>query len=132
MQLSLIDEVPEFNKAYFLDVYAEALYDSGKEKMRLKTINGQQVPEDLSISIASKFISRYPEGTIYKLDTKLVNKNGKKPYFVALKGKQVERAIEFFDYNLKVQYGFDQEFSFRRAASGRVMPVQVTSRRAAR
>lgn len=111
MQLSLIDEIPEFNKAYFLDVYAEALYDSGK--MRLKTINGQQVPEDLSVSIASKFISQYPEGTIYKLDTKLVKKGGKKPYFVALKGKFVERAIEFFDYNLKVQYGFDQKFSFR-------------------
>lgn len=113
MQLSLIDEIPEFNKAYFLDVYAEALYDSGKEKMRLKTINGQQVPEDLSISIASKFISRYPEGTIYKLDTKLVNRGGKKPYFKALKGRKVQRAIEFFDYNLKVQYGFDQQFSFK-------------------
>ena len=106
MQLSLIDQVPEFNKAYFLDVYAEALYDSGK--MRLKTINGQQVPKDLSVSIASKFISRYPEGTIYKLDTRLVKKGRKKPYFVALRGKRVERAIEFFDYNLKVQYGFNR------------------------
>ncbi len=113
MQLSLIDEIPGFNKAFFLDVYAEALCDSGK--MRLKTINGQQVPEDLSVSIASRFISKYPEGTIYKLDTRLVNKGGKKPYFVALKAKKVERAIEFFDYNLKVQYGFDQEFLFQKA-----------------
>lgn len=113
MQLSLIDEVPEFTKSYFLDVYAEALYDSGKDKMRLKTINGQQVPEDLKISIASKFISNYPEGTIYKLDTKLINKDGKKPYFIAVKAKGVQRAIEFFDYNLKVQYGFDQKFSFK-------------------
>jgi hypothetical protein len=101
MQLSLIDEVPEFTKAYFLDVFAEASYSSGR--MRLKTMQGQQVPEDLSISIASKFISKYPEGTIYKLDTKLINKGGKKPYFIALKGKGIQRAIEFFDYNLKVQ-----------------------------
>lgn len=113
MQLSLIDEVPEFTKSYFLDVYAEALYDEGKDKMRLKTINGQQVPEDLSISIASKFISKYPVGTIYKLDTKLINKGGKKPYFIAVKAKGVQRAIEFFDYNLKVQYGFNQKVSFR-------------------
>jgi hypothetical protein len=113
MQLSLIDEVPEFTKSYFLDVYAEALYDEGKDKMRLKTINGQQVPEDLSISIASKFISKYPVGTIYKLDTKLINKGGKKPYFIAVKAKGVQRAIEFFDYNLKVQYGFNRKVSFR-------------------
>lgn len=113
MQLSLVDEVPEFTKSYFLDVYAEALYDAGKDKMRLRTINGQQVPEDLSVSIASKFISKYPEGTIYKLDTKLIYKGGKKPYFIAVKAKGVQRAIEFFEYNLKVQYGFDQKISFR-------------------
>ena len=40
MQLSLIDEVPEFNKKHFLDVFAEALYDVKSEKMKLKTING--------------------------------------------------------------------------------------------
>ncbi|ADQ15885.1 hypothetical protein [Leadbetterella byssophila] len=101
MQLSLIDQVPEFTKSYFLDVFAEASFSSGR--MRLKTIQGQQVPEDLSISIPSKFISLYPEGTIYKLDTKLIQKDGRKPYFVALKGKGIQRAIEFFDYNLKVQ-----------------------------
>lgn len=109
LQLSLFDEMPEAKKSYFLDVYAEALYDSSRDRMRLKTIYGQQVPEDLSVSIASRFISSFPEGTIYKLDTRLVNSEGRKPYFVALKGKQVQRAIEFFDYNLKVQYGFDKK-----------------------
>ena len=113
MQLSLIDEVPEFTKSYFLDVYAEALYDENKDKMRLRTINGQQVPEDLRVSIASKFIAKYPVGTIFKLDTRLINKNGRKPYFIAVKAKGVQRAIEFFDYNLKVQYGSKQKYSFR-------------------
>ena len=107
MQLSLIDEMPEFNKSFFLDVYAEASYDMAKDKMRLKTIDGQDVPEDLSISINSRFISKHPEGTIYKLDTRLINSKNKKPYFVALKSKSVQRAIEFFDYNLKVQYGYN-------------------------
>lgn len=114
MQLSLFDQMPEATKAYFLDVYAEAQYDSSKEKMRLRTINGQQIPEDLSVSIASKFISGFPEGTIYKVDTRLVRKGRRRPYFVALRAKEVQRAIEYFDYNLKVQYGFDHHFSFRR------------------
>jgi hypothetical protein len=107
MQLSLIDEVPEFTKSYFIDVYAEAMYDVKADKMKLKTINGQQVPEDLKVAIPSKFIAKYPEGTIYKVDTKLVNKKGKRPYFIAKNSKAVQRAIEYFDYNLKVQYGFD-------------------------
>lgn len=111
MQLSLIDEVPEFNKKHFLDVFAEALYDVKSEKMKLKTINGQQVPEDLKVSIASKYIATFPEGTIYKIDTKLVNKKGQKPYFIAIKGKQVQRALEYFDYNLKVQFGFNFKYS---------------------
>jgi hypothetical protein len=109
MQLSLIDEVPEFNKRYFLDVFAEATVEGSSSKVKLKTINGQQVPENLKIRIPSKFISRFPVGTIYKVDTKLINKEGVKPYFVATKGKFVERAIEFFDYNLKLQYGFSRK-----------------------
>lgn len=114
MQLSLVDEVPEFTKKYFLDVYAEAQYDARKDRMRLKTIDGQSIPFDLSVSINSKYISSYPEGTIYKIDTRLVLKGKKKPYFIALKAKEVERAIEFFDYNLKVQYGINHTFSFKK------------------
>jgi hypothetical protein len=114
MQLSLIDQLPEFNKKFFLDVYAEALYDLKSEKMKLKTITGQQAPVDIKVSIPSKFLSKYPEGTIYKIDTKLINNNGRKPYFVAMKSKSVERAIEFFDYNLKVQYGFD--YNYRKSS----------------
>jgi hypothetical protein len=104
--------VPEFKKTFFLDVYAEALYDLKSDKMKLLTIEGQQVPVKLKVSIPSKFIKRYPEGTIYKVDTKLIQKRGKKPYFVAIKARQVERAVEYFDYNLKVQYGFD--YSYRK------------------
>lgn len=114
MQLSLVDEVPEFNKAFFLDVYAESQYDLNKEKLRLKTINGQQIPEDMSINIASKFLGNYPPGTIYKLDTKLIKSKGRKPYFIALKAKRIQRAIEFFDYNLKLQYGPEYKLSTKQ------------------
>jgi hypothetical protein len=95
------------NKSFFLDVFAEAVLDTNKAQMRLETIEGQQVPCDLKISIPKKAISRFPEGTIYKLDTRLVRKDGKKPYFIALNKKNVRRALEFFEYNLKVQNGFD-------------------------
>lgn len=107
MQLSFLEEIPEVNKKYFLDIYAEALYDNKSEKMKLITIDGQTIPEAISVSIPSKFIAKYPEGTIYKLDTRLIKKDGKKPYFLAVKQKSIQRAIEFFDYNLKVQYGFN-------------------------
>lgn len=107
MQLSLIDEVPEFTKEFFLDVFATATLDNKGEKMKLKTIDGQNLPENIKVRIPSKFIKNYPEGTIYKVDTKLINKKGMRPYFIAKNGKSVERAIEFFDYNLKVQYGLN-------------------------
>ncbi|SOE19761.1 hypothetical protein SAMN06298216_0262 [Spirosomataceae bacterium TFI 002] len=107
MQLSLIDTVPEFSKNHFLDVFAEAILEPNQRKMRLETIDGQGVPSQLKISIPRKFISKYPEGTIYKVDTKLVRKNGKKPYFVAINRNYVNRALEYFEYNLKVQNGFD-------------------------
>jgi hypothetical protein len=58
MQLSLIDEVPEFSKKFFLDVFAEALYDFKSDKMKLKTIEGQNIPNDMKVSIPSKFLSK--------------------------------------------------------------------------
>jgi hypothetical protein len=107
MQLSLVDEIPELSKKYFLDIYAEAVYDSTRDKMRLMTIDGQHVPCKLKVSCPNQVLARYPEGTIYKLDTRLIRKEGRAPYFIALNQKRVQRAIEFFDYNLKVQNGFD-------------------------
>lgn len=108
MQLSLVDEVPELNKIFFLDVFAESYFDNGKKRMRLNTINGQKVPCDLKVSCPSKLVASYPEGTIFKLDARLVRKGeGHNPYFIAVNRKNLQRALEFFDYNLKVQHGFD-------------------------
>ncbi|WP_460471422.1 hypothetical protein [Emticicia fontis] len=111
MQLSLLDEVPELNKIFFLDVFAESYYDPGKKRMRLNTINGQQVPCDIKVSCPAKLVSSYPEGTIFKLDARLVRRGeGKHPYFIAINRSHLQRALEFFDYNLKVQNGFDYVF----------------------
>jgi hypothetical protein len=106
MQLSLIDDLPTFNKEYFLDIFAEATFVGKGHKMRLYTIEGQQIPEKMCITINSKFISKFPEGTIFKLDTKLVRKEGKEPYFIARKGRKLDCALEYYEYNLKLQNGF--------------------------
>ncbi|AFK05123.1 hypothetical protein Emtol_3998 [Emticicia oligotrophica DSM 17448] len=111
MQLSLVDEVPELNKIFFLDVFAESYFDTSKKRMRLSTINGQNIPCDLKVSCPSKLVSNYPEGTIFKLDARLVRKGeDRKPYFVAVNRNNLQRALEFFDYNLKIQNGFDYVF----------------------
>jgi hypothetical protein len=108
MQLSLVDEVPELNKIFFLDVFAESFFDLGKKRMRLNTIQGQKVPFNLKISCPSKLVAHYPEGTIFKLDARLVRKgDGLNPYFIAVNRSNMQRALEFFDYNLKVQNDFD-------------------------
>ncbi|WP_238805486.1 hypothetical protein [Emticicia aquatica] len=108
MQLSLVDEVPELNKIFFLDVFAESYFDSSKKRMRLNTINGQNIPCNLKVSCPTKLVSNYPEGTIFKLDARLVRRGeGHHPYFIAVNRNNMQRALEFFDYNLKVQNGFD-------------------------
>ncbi len=107
MQLSLIDEIPELSKKFFLDIFAESVFDISKNKMRLITIDGQPVPCRLKVSCPNRLLASYPEGTIYKLDTRLIRKEGKTPYFLAINQGRVQRAIEFFEYNLKVQNGFD-------------------------
>ena len=120
MQLSLVDEVPELNKIFFLDVFAESFFDSGKKRMRLNTINGQKVPCNLKVSCPSKLLAHYPEGTIFKLDARLVRRGEEKhPYFIAVNRSNMQRALEFFDYNLKVQNDFDFVFQKKNKQSSK-------------
>ncbi|MFN8356118.1 MAG: hypothetical protein U0Y10_16800 [Spirosomataceae bacterium] len=120
MQLSLVSELPEFDKKIFLDIFAEVYYDSRRNRLRLKTIEGQRVPAHLMVGCEACAIAKFPEGTIYKLDARLVKKQGKKPYFVAIKQKKVERAIEFFEHNLKLQ----QRVPLPPTAKIRVAPLR--------
>lgn len=108
MQLSLVDDLG-VEKRYFIDIFAETYFDLSKKKVRLKTIDGQPVPAELKVSCPHKFLEQFPEGTIYKLDVRLIRKDGFNPYFVAVNRRNIQRALEFFDYNLKVQNGFDYQ-----------------------
>jgi hypothetical protein len=109
MQLSLVSELPELEKKVFLDIYASVYFDTRRNRPRLKTIDGQRIPCDLKVGCPMKIISEFPEGTIYKLDARLVQKNGRRPYFLTINKNKVQRAIEFFDHNIQVQKGLKLE-----------------------
>jgi hypothetical protein len=109
MQLSLVSELPELEKKIFLDIYASVYFDTRRNRPRLKTIDGQRIPCDLKVGCPMKIISEFPEGTIYKLDARLVQKNGRRPYFLTINKNKVQRAIEFFDHNIQVQKGLKLE-----------------------
>lgn len=105
VQLSLVEELPEFDKKIFLDVFAEVHYVN--EVPRLQTIVGQAVPGELKVRCLPRFVAPYPAGTIYKMDVRLVRNQQRRPYFVAVSNRDIRRAVEFFEHNLGVQTGVE-------------------------
>lgn len=106
MQLSLVEQLPELNKSIFLDVFAKMSIDPRTRTPTLRTLGGQRVPGDLKIRCQRRTIGQFPEGTVYKLDVRLVNLKKGKPYFSAVQNRRIQRAIEFFDHNMRIQRGF--------------------------
>ena len=125
MQLSLVSELPELEKKVFLDIYATVYFDTRRNRSRLKTIDGQRIPCDLKVGCPLKIISDFPEGTIYKLDARLVQKNGRRPYFLTINKNKVQRAIEFFDHNLQVQKGLKLEQKARNITFEKIKKEKV-------
>ena len=129
MQLSLVSELPELEKKVFLDIYASVYFDTRRNRPRLKTIDGQRIPCDLKVGCPLKIISEFPEGTIYKLDARLVQKNGRRPYFLTINKNKVQRAIEFFEHNIQVQKGLKLEQKAKSITFEKIkkekMPVKV-------
>ena len=125
MQLSLVSELPELEKKVFLDIYATVYFDTRRNRPRLKTIDGQRIPCDLKVGCPLKIISDFPEGTIYKLDARLVQKNGRRPYFLTINKNKVQRAIEFFDHNLQVQKGLKLEQTARNITFEKIKKEKV-------
>ncbi|MPR36506.1 hypothetical protein [Salmonirosea aquatica] len=111
MQLSLVELFPELNKGLFLDIFAKMTLDPRTRKPTLTTLNGQRVPGDFKIRCQHKYIGQFPEGTIYKLDVRLVNYKKGKPYFSAVQNRRIQRALEFFDHNMRIQRGFSPAVS---------------------
>lgn len=103
MQLSLVEQFPELYKCLFLDVYARMCIDPHTRQPTLLTLGGQRVPAELKIRCQRRSIVRFPEGTVYKLDVRLVEAKRGKPYFSAIHNHRIQRALEFFDHNLRLQ-----------------------------
>ena len=106
MQLSLIELFPEFNRSLFLDVFAKMCLDPRTKRPTLRTLAGQRVPAELKVRCLRKSIDLFPEGTVYKLDVRLVDLKAKKPYFSAIENQRIQRAVEFYEHNLRLQNGF--------------------------
>lgn len=111
MQLSLLDLLPGLEKHIFLDVFAKVMYEPRSKKPFLVTIEGQQVPPNLRVRCPRSAINQFPSGTIYKLDVKLVKPKRRSTYFSAVKTKQIQRSLEFFDHNLRIQNGSQPNIS---------------------
>lgn len=107
MQLSLVEIFPEFNRSLFLDVFAKMYVDAKTKRPTLCTLAGQRVPAELKVRCQRKSIDSFPEGTVFKLDVRLVDLRNKKPYFSAVKNSNIQRAIEFYDHNLRLQNGVE-------------------------
>jgi hypothetical protein len=105
MQLSLVEQFPELKKCVFLDIFAKMSIDPITRTPTLRTLGGQRIPPNLKIRCRRSTIVQFPEGTVYKLDVRLVDVKDKQPYFSALRSTRIQRAIEFFDHNLLVQRG---------------------------
>ncbi len=119
MQLSLVEQLPELNKSLFLDVFAKMSIDPRTRTPTLRTLCGQRVPGELKIRCLRSSISQFPEGTVYKLDVRLVNFKKGKPYFSAVENRRIQRAIEFFDHNVRIQRGYPLPSGSVRGIFGR-------------
>lgn len=88
-----------------LDVYAQSVKIGSKVRIKALTHQG------LFVECSRTLRDHYPIGTIFKLDARLVTPTNKKPYLVALQQQHLERAIEFFNYNISLQQGHTLSYS---------------------
>ncbi|MFT4031889.1 MAG: hypothetical protein QM669_05685 [Siphonobacter sp.] len=111
MQLSLL---PDDEPRFFLDLYAQVVFDSRRKRPRLKTIDHQRVPGNIAVRCPRRFFQHFPTGTIYKVDARLIQSPGKQPYFVAINQRTMQPALEFFDHNRSIQKDEDLSVKITR------------------
>jgi hypothetical protein len=101
-QFSIFDIIPEVEKKIFLDIYGITFYDTHRKRLRLQTLEWPDVPKNLKIGCTLKLINKFPEGTIYKLDAKLIRNKRGYVYLSAIKRINIQPAIEFFVHNKRL------------------------------
>lgn len=103
-QLSIFNVIPEIEKKVFLDIYGIAFYDHSRKRLRLQTLDWPEVPSNLKIGCRLKYLSQFPEGTIYKMDARLVRNKKGYIYLSAITKHPILPAIEFYKHNQKLLY----------------------------
>jgi hypothetical protein len=68
----------------FLNISLSTLYDSKRKKIRVRPMQGQNVPE-LWVSCSKKQRNQMIIGTVFKTDVKLIESHNRKPYLMASK-----------------------------------------------
>jgi hypothetical protein len=98
-QFSIFDVIPEVEKKVFLDIYGISFYDTTRKRLRLQTLDWPDVPKNLKIGCTLKPLEKFPEGTIYKLDAKIIRNKRGYHYLSAMRRNTIQPAIEFFVHN---------------------------------
>ncbi len=98
-QLSIFNIIPEVEKKVFLDIYGISFYDNSRKRLRLKTLEWPEIPQNLKIGCRLKQLRDFPEGTIYKLDEKFLIKKKCYIYISSIKKQPILPAIDFFKHN---------------------------------
>ena len=71
----------------FLDVYIQSVKVGSK--IRLNSF----------VECSKELRAKYPIGTIFKVDCRLVHPSNRKPYLMVLHRNQMQQALEFFEHN---------------------------------
>jgi hypothetical protein len=67
---------------FFFNISLSTLYDSKRKKIRVRPMQGQNVPE-LWVSCSKKQRNQMTVGTVFKTDVKLIESEKRKPYLKA-------------------------------------------------
>lgn len=80
----------------FLDVYIQSVKVGSK--IRLKPIEGQGLINSF-VECSKELRAKYPIGTIFKVDCRLIHPSNRKPYLMVLHRNEMQQALEFFEHN---------------------------------
>lgn len=101
-QLSLVDEFSLFTKHIFLDVFVESVWDMKRNRLVLRTLGNQFCPAGVSVGCPKRYFHQFPAGTIFKIDMRRVERPKQSPYFLTIRRRYMQRAIEFFEHNRRL------------------------------
>ncbi len=96
IQMSLFGQEHAPSSNVFLGVYAVSVKVGNK--IRIRTLEGQNIPSYLYVKCSRTERIKYPIGSIFRLDCLLIKPKNKKPFLQALNFKNFQLSIEFYEH----------------------------------